>query len=55
MVAKARVAFLKHGLLIKIRRSALPRGRLRWRATTLAGRGQRADHAPDVGYPSERL
>lgn len=55
LVAKARTIVARHGILMKIRRSALPRGRLHWRATTLAGKGQRADHAPDVGYLSERL
>jgi hypothetical protein len=54
-VAKARLAVLQHGLLVQIRRSALPKGRLRWRAATIGQGGRNADRAPNVGYLDERL
>jgi hypothetical protein len=54
-VAKARLALLKQGLLVQIRRSALPKGRLRWRAVTIGPGGRHADLAPNVGYLDERL
>lgn len=55
LVAKARIAVLKHGLLMKVRRSALPGGRLHWRAATIGSETHNADQAPNVGYLSERL